>query len=218
MSIYSALRPVQQQPAPSQQGQFSQTNPFAQGLSGLQALQGLGQLWRENLTDSGRVASPQEKESTVASQRARAEMMINLAAAATGATAAAGDPYASPTMKPSVASGENLGVPTSLLGWADLAAEAALLPKPGLHGGLGGRDIEPQRAQNFLKNAFNNPNADAMKSSFLRTLQNEPARKWLEIPWIYSAKDAVALARSSKKPLFIELIVGRLADATSDVC
>ena len=49
------------------------------------------------------------------------------------------------------------------------------------------------------------------------TLANEPNRKWESIHWM-SPKEGAALARRTQRPLFVEMIVGRLADASSDVC
>jgi hypothetical protein len=62
------------------------------------------------------------------------------------------------------------------------------------------------------------PNTQAQTDFFIRTLSNEPNQKWLEIPWVTSAADAVALAKQTRKPIFVEIIVGRYADKSSEVC
>ena len=49
------------------------------------------------------------------------------------------------------------------------------------------------------------------------TLRNEPNRKWELIHWM-TPEEGAEYARRTQKPLFIETIVGRLADASSDVC
>jgi hypothetical protein len=60
--------------------------------------------------------------------------------------------------------------------------------------------------------------SDKQRSFFLRTLAKEPQMKWEQINWCSSPQEAMSRAQATGKPIFIEIIVGRLADKTSQVC
>jgi len=60
--------------------------------------------------------------------------------------------------------------------------------------------------------------AEMRKEMFLATLAQEPLQKWNQIRWCSSPAEAARLARQQRKPLFIEMVVGRMGRAESDVC
>ena len=60
--------------------------------------------------------------------------------------------------------------------------------------------------------------AKARKDYFMAALAREPEQKWNRIRWCASTAEAAQLARQQRKPLFIEMIVGRMGRATSGVC
>lgn len=60
--------------------------------------------------------------------------------------------------------------------------------------------------------------AKMRKEMFLATLAQEPLQKWNQIRWCSSPAEAARLARQQRKPLFIEMIVGRMGRAESGVC
>ena len=60
--------------------------------------------------------------------------------------------------------------------------------------------------------------AKARKDYFMAALAREPEQRWTQIHWCASTAQAAQLARQLRKPLFIEMIVGRMGRATSGVC
>jgi hypothetical protein len=92
----------------------------------------------------------------------------------------------------------HLGLPQNIPELADLLIEATLLPSP-----VNFRNDRQPNMSNF----------NIMKSSkfFLEALERENAQKWQNIKW-RSVEEAVREAQSSQRPIFVEMIVGRLGN------
>ena len=58
----------------------------------------------------------------------------------------------------------------------------------------------------------------ARKDYFMNALAQEPQQKWNRIQWCASTAPGAQRAREQRKPLFIEMIVGRMGRASSGVC
>jgi hypothetical protein len=58
----------------------------------------------------------------------------------------------------------------------------------------------------------------ARKDYFMSALAREPEQRWNQIRWCATTAEAAARARQQRRPLFIEMIVGRMGRATSNVC
>eukprot|EP01102_Stenamoeba_stenopodia_P020914 TRINITY_DN8303_c0_g1_i2.p1 TRINITY_DN8303_c0_g1~~TRINITY_DN8303_c0_g1_i2.p1 ORF type:complete len:238 (+),score=57.40 TRINITY_DN8303_c0_g1_i2:79-792(+) len=195
------------------------------------ALQGAVELWRANLVDHGNVNSTSEQQAKVQENRSQAEQLIH---------GFGGQPPNVP-----VNSQQHMGLPTTLSGWADLGVEAALLPKPGLHHPLNQATQQQRQPQTIQQpsqppqNPFplftllqnlqaQHPQPPSQQlpqqqhvsrhAEFIAALANEPNQHWLKINWVETPAKARGLAFRTKKPLFIELVVGRLADKNSNVC
>jgi hypothetical protein len=103
---------------------------------------------------------------------------------------------------------------------------SALLQNPLVQGLLKSEQGQ-QVAQNALNQAVQNatqhperattPSAQK-RDEFLRTMAEEPLRKWEAVEWIRDPAEAKRRSTSENKPIFVELIVGRLADKDSTVC
>jgi hypothetical protein len=135
-----------------------------------------------------------------------------------------------------VSEAPGLGLPSTNAGLLNLLTEAAVLPNPHLAHIQQGRTEAPASVPSaaphmgFLSNPFvhawlkNNPTAlaDAAKASHhpaMEALAREGEQRWLEIPWISDAQDAKQLSQELEKPIFVEIVVGRLADASeSSLC
>jgi len=112
----------------------------------------------------------------------------------------------------------HLGLPNNLTEWADLLIEGSLLPKPGQ---LARQQMgNPNTKSNVsgLGNSNNSINSLKKTQFFISTLAREPQQKWNEIHWRESVDQALSDAKTCGKPIFIEMVVGRLGEKTSKVC
>jgi len=162
----------QQRAVPPPPTQRPASNPQPQPTQPLAALPGLMGLWGENFTNPGTlffhsflsfslfcfvfllnfgfspssvlgtVSSPEERRERVAAQQNKASSLLQQA----GGKPQGADP--------------ELGTPTSLSGWADIAIEAALLPKPGM--------ASPQTMTSFPRKLAANPQLLASREQDVR--------------------------------------------------
>jgi len=93
----------------------------------------------------------------------------------------------------------HLGVPNNLSEFADLFIEGSLLPKPG------GQRL-PQ-AVPLEKSKF-----------FMECLSREPQENWKKIHWVDSPATAKNLSSQRNKPIFLEMVVGRMGEKSAKVC
>ena len=127
----------------------------------------------------------------------------------------------------------------------DLFTESLLLPKPqlmGIQNAAPGTNAQPPERgaarepagaglaallQNPLVQGYlaRNPNAigEAMArrqasapDSMLAALEREPQRLWEQIPWMRDPAEVRSLAAETGQPILVEVVVGRLAEASND--
>jgi len=110
------------------------------------------------------------------------------------------------------ATSPHLGLPQSVPELADMIIEASLLPSP-LKGN--GRGTVPPDTRRIPISPL-----EEMKKTqfFINSMAKEPQRKWEQIQWRSSIDTAISDAEKLKKPIFIELVVGRLGQKESTVC
>lgn len=191
------------------------------------AVTGMSSLWIENLQNSGQVTSQEDYRHQVEEHRKAAENIVhNIEALGVSGKVES-----------------HIGVPQNLAEWSDLLAEAALLPKPALHTyqTMSHNFQQQQQSQSSLiQNSIQNRSSDAKYANSsdnrsrvltnrqqqitksqefaLNALKNESFQKWLQIRWCTSAEEAVKQATARNRPIFVEIVVGRLADKTSNIC
>jgi len=110
-------------------------------------------------------------------------------------------------IQPNPTTEPHLGLPNNLRELADLVIEASLLPKPGSSIGKGSIAIPPNTIEQLKKTQF-----------VVAALAREPEQKWKDIHWCLSISDALSKAQLQDKPIFLEMVVGRLGQKESQVC
>ena len=132
---------------------------------------------------------------------------------------------------------EKFGLPRNNQEAFSLLVEVSLLPNPRLASVQAGRANGESVAASFEQSGravgelLQHPLAkeylrrhptllaDALSDSALKALAREQERHWEQIPWLKDAEDAKLLSLDCQKPLLVEIVVGRLADATeSSLC
>jgi len=118
----------------------------------------------------------------------------------------------------------HLGLPNNFAELSDLMVEASLLPRPdailrerfGTAPGSNSNNSNPTTPPFLGK--FRNIEAIQKTSFFMECLAREPDQKWNQIHWTESVDQAMSLAQRCQKPIFIEMVVGRMGQKDSKVC
>eukprot|EP00028_Trichosphaerium_sp_Am-I-7-wt_P003568 CAMPEP_0168530554 /NCGR_PEP_ID=MMETSP0405-20121227/14755_1 /TAXON_ID=498012 /ORGANISM="Trichosphaerium sp, Strain Am-I-7 wt" /LENGTH=226 /DNA_ID=CAMNT_0008554855 /DNA_START=3 /DNA_END=683 /DNA_ORIENTATION=- len=197
-------------------------------------LGGIANLWTNNFTDGGFTA-PQNHAQAVNEQQFRANTLINNANKASNVPGQTDNHLGVPqnaaqwidlateaALLPKVQLGHGIrnqagGVSQNNRRGQTNQANAASEPNPFANAIAG---MFMQGVANHLTEAGKNPEQlpESRKKRLLIALKNEPLQRWNLIKWAQSPAQAVALAQRLQKPIFVEIVVGRLADQNSNVC
>jgi len=117
----------------------------------------------------------------------------------------------------------HLGLPNNFAELTDLMVEASLLPRPDalLRERFGTATSNSNNSNPTIPpfgGKFRNIEALQKTSFFMECLAREPDQKWNQIHWTDSVDQAMSLAQRFQKPIFIEMVVGRMGQKDSKVC